>query len=84
MWPCIFTLGIAGLGKYTTQGSSLLVMMILGGGVIPLLQGSIVDHVNAHISYVIPIFCFAYLAFYGMRVRGILSKQGINPDALEG
>lgn len=83
MWPCIFTLGIAGLGKYTTQGSSLLVMMILGGGIIPLLQGTIVDHVNAHISYIIPIFCFAYLAFYGMRVRGILSNQGIDVNKIE-
>lgn len=84
MWPCIFTLGIAGLGKYTTQGSSLLVMMILGGGIIPLLQGTIVDHVNAHVSYVIPIFCFAYLAFYGMRARTVLSKQGIDVNKIEG
>jgi FHS family L-fucose permease-like MFS transporter len=84
MWPCIFTLAIAGLGKYTTQGSSLLVMMILGGGIIPLLQGRIVDTVNAHISYIVPVFCFAYLAFYGWKVRSVLSKQGINADAVEG
>lgn len=83
MWPCIFTLGIAGLGKYTTQGSSLLVMMILGGGIIPLLQGTIVDHVNAHVSYIIPICCFAYLAFYGWKARTVLRIQGIDSDAIQ-
>ena len=84
MWPTIFTLAIAGLGKYTTQGSSLLVMMILGGAVIPPLQGWIVDNYNAHIAYVVPVFCFAYLAFYGWKARTVLRKQGIDPDAVEG
>jgi FHS family L-fucose permease-like MFS transporter len=77
-------LAIAGLGKYTTQGSSLLVMMILGGGVIPLIQGRIVDGANAHISYIIPVFCFAYLAFYGWKVRSILGKQGIDTNKVDG
>jgi MFS transporter, FHS family, L-fucose permease len=84
MWPCIFTLAIAGLGKFTTQGSSLLVMMILGGALIPLLQGRIVDAYNAHIAYCIPVFCYAYLAFYGWKVRSVLRSQGINADAVEG
>ena len=84
MWPCIFTLALAGLGKFTTQGSSLLVMMILGGGTITLLQGLIVDGYNAHISYIVPVFCYAYLAFYGWKVRKVLQKQGIDADAVEG
>jgi len=84
MWPCIFTLAIAGLGKFTTQGSSLLIMMILGGAVIPPLQGWIVDNYNAHIAYIVPVFCFAYLAFYGWKVRSVLHLQGINADAVEG
>ena len=84
MWPCIFTLAIAGLGKYTTQGSSLLVMMILGGAFIPPLQGLIVDNSNAHIAYIVPVFCYAYLAFYGWKVRSVLRAQGINADAVEG
>ena len=82
MWPCIFTLAIAGLGKFTTQGSSLLVMMILGGACIPPLQGYIVDNSNAHIAYVVPVFCYAYLAFYGWKVRAVLKAQGINADAV--
>ena len=83
MWPAIFSLSIVGLGKYTAQGSAFLVMMILGGGIIPPLQGKISDIIGIHESYIIPVFCFAYLAFYGFIVKGILSKQGINVDALE-
>lgn len=88
MWPSIFDLAIAGLGKNTGKASSFLVMMILGGGIIPLLQGYICDFdkVNkdgifgitwTHFSYVIPVLCFVYLAFYGFITPKILKKQGI-------
>ncbi|ANE49529.1 MFS transporter [Flavisolibacter tropicus] len=93
MWPAIFTLAITGLGKYTTQGSAFLIMMILGGGIIPPIQGKLADYLQSkstvvghgiHQSYWIPVMCFAYLAFFAFAVRGILKKQGINyetPDA---
>lgn len=77
MWPSIFSLGIAGIGKYTSQGSAFLVMMILGGGIIPPLQGKIADIIGIHESYFIPVLCFAYLAFYGWKVIRILKDQGI-------
>ncbi|KGO95040.1 MFS transporter [Flavobacterium subsaxonicum] len=77
MWPCIFALGITGIGKYTSQGSAFLVMMILGGGIIPPLQGKIADIIGIHESYFIPVLCFAYLAFYGWKVVRILKEQGI-------
>ncbi len=80
MWPCIFSLSIAGLGKYTNQGSSLLVMMILGGAFIPPLQGYVADLTGIHMSYWIPVACFAFLALYAWRVRHILALQGINYD----
>lgn len=89
MWPAIFDLSILGLGKYTTQGSAFLIMMILGGGIIPPIQGKIADYVQSksdavgygiHQSYWVPVICFAYLAFFGFIVRGILKKQGINYD----
>ena len=83
MWPAIFALGITGLGKYTSQGSAFLVMMILGGGIIPPLQGKISDIIGIHESYFIPVLCFAYLAFYGFAVKGILKKQNIDVDAIE-
>lgn len=81
MWPCIFSLSIAGLGKYTNQGSSLLIMMILGGGLIPPLQGLLADNIGIHLSYVVPVFCFAYLAFYGWKVKNVLKSQGIDYDS---
>ncbi|MFO0322592.1 MAG: MFS transporter [Bacteroidota bacterium] len=77
MWPCIFSLAINGLGKYTNQGSSLLIMMILGGALIPPLQGILVDLLNPHISYILTLFCFAYLAWYAFKVTSIFKKQGI-------
>lgn len=80
MWPCIFSLGIAGLGKYTSQGAAFLVMMILGGGIIPPLQGKLADVIGIHTSYFIPVLCFAFIAFYGWKVIGILEKQGIGND----
>jgi FHS family L-fucose permease-like MFS transporter len=91
MWPSIFDLAIAGLGKNTGKGSSFLVMMILGGGIIPLIQGWICDFDKSspegilgitwtHFSYVIPILCFVYLAFYGFVTPRILKKQGIEME----
>jgi FHS family L-fucose permease-like MFS transporter len=80
MWPCIFSLGTAGLGKYTSQASGFLIMMILGGAIIPPLQGLIADKFNIHYSYSITVFCFAFLAIYGFKVKGILRKNGIDYD----
>lgn len=80
LWPCIFTLAVSGLGKNTSQGSSFLIMMIMGGGVISWLQGFISEHIGIHASYLVGVLCFAYLAFYAWSVSGILKKQGINFD----
>jgi MFS transporter, FHS family, L-fucose permease len=66
MWSNIFTLSIDGLDRYTSQGSSLLVMAILGGALLPVLQGATADAFGVHISYVIPIFSYIYIAFYGI------------------
>lgn len=78
MWPCIFTLSIAGLGKYTTQGSAFLIMMILGGGIIPPIQGKLADVIGIQNSYWIPVVCFGYLAFFALAVGSILKKQGVS------
>ena len=88
MWPCIFSLSIAGLGKYTTQGSAFLIMMILGGGIIPPIQGKMADYLQSsnattagygiHQSYWVCLLCFAYLVFFAVVVKGILRKQGID------
>jgi MFS transporter, FHS family, L-fucose permease len=80
MWPCIFSLSIAGLGKYTTQGSAFLIMMILGGGIIPPLQGKLADIIGIHQSYWVAVACFAYLAVFALIVKGILQKQGVDTE----
>jgi len=82
MWPCIFTLAITGLGRNTGQGSSLLIMMIMGGGLVSWLQGWLADHHGIHLSFVVGVACFAYLAFYAARTPGILRRQGIDLDKL--
>ena len=82
LWPCIFTLAIAGLGKHTNEGSSFLIMMIMGGGFVSLLQGWLAsDHLlGIQASYVVGILCFLYLAYYGWKVKNILAVQGIHYD----
>lgn len=84
LWPCIFTLAIAGLGKHTNEGASFLVMMIFGGGVISLLQGYLAgDHfLGIQWSYLVGVACFAYLAFYAIKAKSVLKEQGIDYDAL--
>jgi FHS family L-fucose permease-like MFS transporter len=82
LWPCIYTLAIAGLGNKTNQGSSYLVMMIMGGGFISLLQGWLggPELLGIKASYVVGVCCFLYLAFYGYRTKILLKKQGIDFD----
>lgn len=78
MWPCIFTLSIAGLGKYTSQGSAFLIMMILGGAIIPPVQGKLADVFTIQSSYWMAVACFAYLLFYAFRTKTVLDKQGVD------
>src|SRR5687767_535150 len=89
MWPAIFSLSVAGLGKYTSQGSAFLIMMIMGGGIIPLLQGKLADYLQSgseiigfgiHQSYWAAVICFLYLAVFAFVVKGILRKQGVDYD----
>ncbi len=93
MWPCIFSLSTAGLGKYTTQGSGFLIMMILGGAIIPPIQGKLADLLQSgttqvgfgiHTSYWVTVICFLYLALFAFLVKQILQKQGIDYDAAQG
>ena len=86
LWPCIFTLAIAGLGKHTNEGASFLIMMIMGGGIVSLIQGVVADEAILGIqwSYLVGVACFAYLAFYAVKAKSILKAQGIDYDKLEG
>jgi len=83
LWPCIFTLAIAGLGKRTNEGSGFLIMMIMGGGIVSLFQGWLAKDALLGIqwSYLTGVACFLYLGFYGWKARRILKAQGIDYDA---
>jgi MFS transporter, FHS family, L-fucose permease len=83
LWPCIFTLSISGLGKHTSEGSNFLIFMICGGGIVSVLQGYLADHsFGISLSYFVGIACFAYLAYYAMKAKSDLKKQGIDLDEL--
>ena len=82
LWPCIFTIAVAGLGKHTNQGSSLLIMMIMGGGIVSWIQGVLADKIGIQYSYIVGIVCFLYLVFYAIQAKSVLKAQGIDFDKL--
>lgn len=84
MWPCIFSLSLAGLGKYQAQGSAFLVMMILGGAIIPPLQGKLSDIIGIQTSFFVGTLCFVYITFFAVYVNRLLKKQGISMDTASG
>jgi len=65
LFPSIFTLGIAGLGKLTGKGSGIMVAAIVGGAIIPLAQGALADHIGLHVAFFLPAVCYLYIVFYG-------------------
>ncbi|WP_265131394.1 sugar MFS transporter [Chryseobacterium oranimense] len=65
MFSNIYTLAISGLGKYTSQGSSLVVMAILGGAIVPIFQGYLADQVGVQHSFIIPVFCYLVILIFG-------------------
>ena len=66
MFPTIFSLAITGLGQHTTQGSGILCLAIVGGAIVPLLQGLLADNIGIQASFFLPAICFAYIVFYGL------------------
>jgi MFS transporter, FHS family, L-fucose permease len=67
MFPTIFALAVHGLGRHTEQGSGILCMAIVGGALVPLLQGVIADQLGIQLALFLPALCYAYIAFYGFR-----------------
>ncbi|SEB48308.1 sugar MFS transporter [Terriglobus roseus] len=76
MWPCIFPMSIEGVGKYTSQASGILVTMVVGGAVVPEIQGFLADHYGYQPSFLVVLLCYAYVLFFAlyghrpMRVNG--------------
>lgn len=65
MFPTIFSLALSGLGRDTSQGSGVLCMAIVGGAVVPLLQGILADYAGIQLSFLVPLLCYCYIVYYG-------------------
>ncbi len=72
MFPTIFTLGIAELGPLTGKASGLLIMAIVGGALVPLLQGVLADSIGIHTAFLLPAVCYLYIVFYGFRSSRVM------------
>jgi MFS transporter, FHS family, L-fucose permease len=67
MFPTIFTLAIDGLGKHTSQGSGILCMAIVGGAIVPVVQGALADAIGIQWGFIVPALCYVYIAWYGLK-----------------
>jgi FHS family L-fucose permease-like MFS transporter len=67
MFPSIFTLGIVKLGPLTGDGSGLLIMAIVGGAILPVVQGAIADRIGVHHAFLLPVLCYLYIVYYAFR-----------------
>ena len=81
MWPCIFPLGVAGLGSFTSQGSGILVTMVVGGAIIPEIQGLAADRFGYQPSFLVVLLCYAYLVYFAL--SGYRNRGSSHPGALE-
>ncbi|HEY8401377.1 MAG TPA: sugar MFS transporter [Cytophagaceae bacterium] len=81
MWPCIFPLSLSGLGKHTSKGSGLLVMMVVGGAVIPVIQGKLAEIpvIGYQYSFAIVFLCYAYILYFAL--KGYINKSEGKPEA---
>lgn len=73
MFPTIFSLALHGLGKLTSQGAGLLCLAIVGGALVPLAQGKLADTFGLTWSFILPVFCYLYICYYGLRSRKVIS-----------
>lgn len=67
MFPTIFSLAIRGLGKHTGQASGILCMAIVGGAIVPVIQGFFADQIGIHHAFFLPVLCYLYIAYYGFK-----------------
>jgi MFS transporter, FHS family, L-fucose permease len=75
MFPSIFTLGIAGLGPRTGDGSGLLIMAIVGGAIVPLAVGALADRIGLQHSFILPAICYLYIVYYAFKGSRIVTAS---------
>ena len=87
MWPCIFPMSVAGLGKFTSQGSGILITMVVGGAVIPEIQGLLADAFGYQRSFAIVLLCYLYILFFALKgyrnVNAVEATNTFNPGVIQ-
>jgi FHS family L-fucose permease-like MFS transporter len=76
MFPTIFSLAINGLGKHTSQGSGILCLAIVGGAIVPVLQGILADTIGLQASFILPLLCYFFIAYYGFSGHKTVKANG--------
>jgi FHS family L-fucose permease-like MFS transporter len=75
MFPTIFSLAVRGLGEHTSQGSGVLCLAIVGGALIPLLQGVLADAIGLQPAFILPVICYLYIVYYGLRGSRVVAPE---------
>ncbi len=87
MWPCIFPLSVQGLGRFTSQGSGILVTMVVGGAIIPEIQGFLADSFGYQRSFVIVLLCYLYILYFALRghrnLNAVEPTNVLNPGVIQ-
>jgi FHS family L-fucose permease-like MFS transporter len=74
MFPTIFSLALSGLKKHTSQGAGILCLAIVGGAIVPVLQGLLADSISVQFAFILPLFCYIYIVFYGLKGSKVVTK----------
>lgn len=82
LFPTIFALGVHGLGKFSEEGSAILVMFIVGGAVLPFMVKNF-SYVNYHVAFIIPIICYFYIALYGLKLSRYEKEEIVGDESRE-
>jgi FHS family L-fucose permease-like MFS transporter len=87
MWPCIFPLSLEGLGRFTSQGSGILVTMVVGGAIIPEIQGFLADRFGYQPSFVIVLICYLYVLFFALKghrnLNAVEPTNALSPGVIQ-
>jgi FHS family L-fucose permease-like MFS transporter len=75
MFPTIFSMALHGLGRHTGQGSGILCMAIVGGAIVPFLQGWLADHVGVQTSFFVPATCYGFILFFGVKYANLHREE---------
>ena len=87
MWPCIFPMSVEGLGRFTSHGSGILIMMVVGGAIIPEVQGFLADKFGYQPSFAIVLLCYLYILFFALRghrnLNAVEATDSLNPGVIQ-